>query len=66
MNTNQLIGYAAAIWFIIVGGIEITMNGVFCIACGPTVNVIAGIVSIVLGIAVGVMAFRATAGAART
>jgi hypothetical protein len=39
-------------WIIIVGGVMITAGGISCLRCGPTLNLLIAIVSIVLALAV--------------
>ena len=38
-------------WIIIVGGLMITPGGISCIRCGPSLNLVIAIVSILLGVA---------------
>ncbi len=38
-------------WIIIVGGLMITPGGIVCIACGPLLTIILGVISIAIGIA---------------
>lgn len=38
-------------WTIIIGGLMITPGGITCIKCGPTLNLLLGVASIVLGAA---------------
>lgn len=38
-------------WIIVIGGLIITPGGIHCIKCGPTLNLLIGLVSIVLGLA---------------
>jgi hypothetical protein len=49
----KIVRYIAWAWIIIVGVLMITPNGVQCIACGATLNLILAVLSIVLG-AVGI------------
>jgi hypothetical protein len=46
---NGLIGKLAWAWVIIVGALMITPNGIECIACGRTITVAMGVISIALG-----------------
>jgi hypothetical protein len=48
-------------WIIIVGGLMITPGGISCIRCGPSLNLVLAIVSIVLGVAGLVGTLRAPA-----
>jgi hypothetical protein len=49
----------AYLWFIIVGGLIITPNGIWCIRCGPgapgfigdTAAILVGVISVVLAVA---------------
>jgi hypothetical protein len=45
------IRYFAWAWIIIIGGLMITPGGIDCIRCGPVLNNILAIVSILAGIA---------------
>ena len=38
-------------WIIIVGGLMITPGGIECIACGPLLTRILGVISVAIGIA---------------
>lgn len=38
-------------WIIIVGGLMITPGGIECIACGPLVTKILGVISVAIGVA---------------
>jgi len=42
---------AALAWIIIVGGLMITPDGIFCIACNPGLIKVLGAISVVLGAA---------------
>jgi hypothetical protein len=43
--------YVTWAWVIIVGALMITPGGIDCIACGPSLTPILGVLSIVLGLA---------------
>jgi hypothetical protein len=47
LNLFYLLTWA---WVIIIGGLMITPGGIECIVCGPSLTIVLGIVSIVLGI----------------
>ncbi len=47
----KVIRYVGWAWMIIVGGLMITPGGVFCLVCGPVLNNVLAVLSIVLGIA---------------
>lgn len=40
-------------WIIIIGVMMITPNGIYCIACGPMLNKLLAIASIVIGVITG-------------
>lgn len=48
----------AWVWIIIVGGLMITPRGIECIACGPALTRVLGVLSLALGIAGLVMGRR--------
>jgi hypothetical protein len=58
----KLIGPLTWAWCIIVGGLMFTPGGVECIACGPTLQKVLGVVSILLGIGGFVLNRRPSAG----
>jgi hypothetical protein len=50
MNIPNIIKTLTWAWAIIVGGLMITPEGIVCIACGPVITKILGVISILLGI----------------
>jgi hypothetical protein len=64
---NKIIRQLAWAWVIIIGALMIVPGGIYCIACGPLLNNLLGIASIVIGAAAGVatnMGGRAASGSA--
>ena len=47
-------------WIIIVGGLMITPGGIECIACGPLISKILGVISVAIGVAGFVLGRRGT------
>jgi hypothetical protein len=47
----KLLGPLTWAWVIIVGGLMLVPNGVYCIACGPALTKVLAVISIVLGVA---------------
>jgi hypothetical protein len=47
---TNLISLLAWAWIIVIGGLMITPGGIFCIVCGPIINNLIGIVSILIGV----------------
>ena len=48
-------------WIIIVGGLMITPGGIECIACGPLISKVLGVISVVIGVAGFVLGRRGSA-----
>ena len=48
-------------WIIIVGGLMITPGGIDCIACGPLISKILGVISVAIGVAGFVLGRRGSA-----
>jgi hypothetical protein len=44
------IGVLAWAWLIIIGGLMITPDGIYCIVCGPLISKLIGIISILIGV----------------
>ena len=49
-------------WIIIVGGLMITPGGIECIACGPLISKVLGVISVAIGVAGFVLGRRGSAG----
>ena len=58
----KYIGPITWAWIIILGGLMITPDGVFCIVCGPILTKIIGVISVLLGVAGLIVNRRATSG----
>ena len=48
-------------WIIIVGGLMITPGGIECIACGPLISKVLGVISVAIGVAGFVLGRRGSA-----
>ena len=48
-------------WIIIVGGLMIAPGGIECIACGPLISKILGVISVAIGVAGFVLGRRGSA-----
>ena len=55
---DRILGPLVYAWIIIIGALMITPDGIVCIACGPVLSVLLGIVSIVTG-GLGYVRYRA-------